>query len=207
MPILSIYSPQFKNDSGKVVRFCLEISAVNRFCYYKPYPYFASHLSIKPISRLMVDFKESTANELLTRSRRVLIFADTTELKPVNFSKKYFGSLADRTRKGMHCDHLSYWKSAWGTSFILNEPYRVDADYATKLKAHGLAVIELPTAISPYCGKWNPAPGAKPWSRSFLICDLHDLEELETLLNQCTDVSMELELIPAWNSLEGITHG
>lgn len=201
MPALLIYSPQFKNDSGKVVRFCLEISAANKFGYYKPYPYFASHLSIKPISRLTSDFKESTSNELLARSRRVVIFADTTELQPVKFSKKYYGSLAEKSRKGMHCDHLSYWKSAWGSRFILNEPYWIDEDYVVKLEAQGLAVIELPVNFSPYCGSWNDLAGTQPWTRSFLICNSFDKDELEAI-----NCELKTQISMAWNSTEGISH-
>ena len=85
-----------------------------------------------------------------------------------------------------------------------------------KLRAQGLVAIALPVDISPYCRCGDPNLGAKPWTRSFLICDLGDLDELKSLFAQsCEHIQISsideeliehIELIPAWNSLEGINH-
>jgi hypothetical protein len=213
---LSIYSKPYINSNGKKIFPCLKVGAANRFKYYTPYPYFASHISNKPIKRVENDFRESTANELLARARRVITFSDESELEPVKYSRKHFGKLADRVHAAGSCDHLSYWRSFWNTKFILNEPYYIDPDYIMKLRAQGLVAIELPVDISPYCGCWDPNLGAKPWTRSFLICDLGDLDELKSLFAQyCEHIQISsideeliehIELIPAWNSLEGINH-
>ena len=215
MPNLTIYAPQYLNQYGKSIQAQLKINAANSFKYYSLYPYFASHLSNKPISRLQRDFKESTVNELLARARRVILFTDTSELKPMKFTKKYFGEIAARVHKAGDCDHLSYWMSYWNTRFVLNEPYRLHSDYMLKLAAQGLVAIELPTDISPYCGRWNPTLGATPWTGSFLICDAGDLGELESLFKDISEgiqsvtageISGEVDLIPAWNSLKGLHH-
>jgi hypothetical protein len=203
---LTIYSKPYTGLNGKTTYPFLKVSAANNYNYYTPYPYFASHISNKPIYSVDNNFKESTVNEHLTRARRVILFSDITELKPSKYTKKYFKSIADRAHKAGGCDHLSFWLSYWNTKFLLNEPYDVHPDYMMKLAAQDLVAIELHNGISPYCGRWDPTPGAKPWTRSFLICDVHDLDELEALFKELSDASMKLELIPAWNSLEGITH-
>lgn len=212
---LTIYTPPYRTTDGKVKHACLTIQAERDFGYYKPYPYLSSRLSEKKQLRLS-DFRESTCNELLARARRAITFTDESELQPVKYSRKHFGTLADRVHAAGSCDHLSYWKSDWDTKFILNEPYRVDPNYMMKLGAQGLVAIELPVDISPYCGRWDPKPGVKPWTRSFLICDAADVDELESLFAQYYEriqiSSMDeelieiIELIPAWNSLEGINH-
>lgn len=201
MPNLVIYAPQFKAQSGTILQPCLKICADNRFSYYKPYTYFASHLSTKRPSRMWPGFNEASCNEQLARTRRVIGFADTSGLQPVRFSKKHFKDLLDRTHKGMRCDHVTFWKSFWGTSFILNEPYRVNTDYINRLNAQGLVVIEIPVNISPYCGSWNVAAGSLPWSRSFLICDASDEQELLEIQR-----TLSAQISVAWNSLQGISH-
>ena len=211
---LTIYTPPYKNQSGKVMQALLRIHAENDFGYYKAYPYFSPRLSERKQLRLS-DLQVDTCNELLARARRTITFSDVTKLRPVKFSKKHFGTLADRVHAAGSCDHLSYWESDWNTKFVLNEPYRVDPSYMNKLEAQGLVAIELPVDISPYCGRWDPNLGARPWTRSFLICDADDLDELESLFAQYYEriqISFDgwpdenIVLIPVWNSLGGINH-
>jgi len=203
---LTIFSKPYINANGKTISTSVKVTAANSFKYYTPYPYLASHISDKPITKVDPNFKQSTVNEILTRARRVILFTDTSELRPIKYTNKTFGSIADRVHKAGDCDHLSYWVSYLNTKFILNEPYKVHPDYIKKLADQGLVAKELPTGISPYCGRWDQTIGAKPWTRCFLICDALALQELEALLKKCIDASMELELIPAWNSLEGVIH-
>lgn len=198
---LVIYATPYINQAGKVVQPRLRILAYNKFTYYKPYHYFASNISNKQIVKLAREFSESTNNELLARARRVIFFADTSKLQPVKYSQKSFLSLVERARKGMRCDHLSYWESKWGVSFILNEPYVVEDNYKEELAKQGLAVIELPIDVSPYCGSWNDTAGTKPGTRSFLICDSLDTQELEAIVN----VLVSKRTVP-WNSLRGISN-
>ena len=205
MPNLVIYAPRYKNQAGKVMQAFLKINAANNLKYYRSYRYFSLLLGEKK-NKNISDLRDQTCNELLTRARRLITFTDTSELKPTKYSKKYFGNIADRVHKAGSCDHLSFWLSYWNTKFVLNEPYDVHPEYMMKLAAQGLVAIELPNGLSPYCGGWNPTHGAKPWTRSFLICDVNDLDELEMVIRELTDASMKVELIPAWNSLEGITH-
>jgi hypothetical protein len=198
---LVIYAPPYINQAGKVVKPRLSVVAENKFTYYKPYHYFASNLSTKQDLRLGRELSESTNNELLARARRVIFFADNSNLKPFKISPKSFSGLLDKARKGMRCDHISCWKSGWGTSFILNEPYVFDEDYTEQLDRLGLAVIELPIDVSPYCGSWNGVLGSKPGTRSFLICDARHSQELEAIV----DVLISKRTVP-WNSLRGISN-
>jgi len=215
MPNLIIYAPLYKDQSGEIKQAYLRINAANCLGYYIHYPYLSAELSLKKQAGL-TEFSERTCNELLARARRVINFSDESKLRPVKYCKKKFGSLASRVYSAGSCDHISYWESYWGTKFVLNEPYRVNPNYIMKLEALGLVASELSLNISPYCGRWDPNPGAKPWIRSFLICDANDINELEGLFGQyykhiqissMDDELIEtIELIPAWNNLEGIKH-
>ena len=196
---LVIYAQPFKDESGKVIQLRLKVCADNRFSYYKPYTFFASHLSIECKSRFWPGFNQSTCNEHLARARRVIAFADMSKLQPVRFTRKHFGDLLDKAHKGMRCDHVTCWKSYWGTRFILNEPYNINANFVSSLAGQGLIAIELPIDFSPYCGVWNEQPATKPWTRSFLICDSIDKNELlaiSEVLASGTNID--------WNSLKGI---
>jgi hypothetical protein len=188
-------------QNTEVVITYLSTHANNFFAYYKYYQYFATYLSTKRESRIRLDFRKETCDELLARARRVILFTDKSKLQPVKHTKFCFGDLANRARKGMYCDHMSFWKSSRGTPFILNEPYVVDVDYEVTLAAVGLVAIELPVNLSPYCGQWDPKPNALPGTRSFLICDGNNSDELRDI-----DRRLELETLLNWNSLKGINH-
>jgi hypothetical protein len=215
MPNLVIFSPRFIDNNGNVVKPRLTLWADNCFNYYKAYPYFAANLSNKKTPQFGI-FKESTCEELLARSRRVILFSDISRLQPKKYSVRKFGDLAERVYKAGSCDHVSFWVSFWGTKFALNEPYHTDPAYFMRLGAEGLVAIELPLDISPYSGGgWSTKAGEKPWTKSYLICDVNDLHELEGLLGNyferievCFEghSAEEIDLVPAWNSLEGITH-
>ncbi len=66
--------------------------------------------------------------ESLCRNGREILFADTTQLTPCRIRSNRRVRLLDQIEARMWLDHVSYWQSAGGTVFILNEPYRISAN-------------------------------------------------------------------------------
>jgi hypothetical protein len=215
MPKLVIYAPPYKNQAGKIIQPCLRINAANNFKYYTPYPYFDLQLSEKPLTAVSHGSSESSANEHLVRAYRAIEFADSVCFKPVQFTHKRFGNLLDRVCAAGSCDHITYWISSLGTTFILNEPYSTDPNYFVNLGEQGLAARVIPIDLAPYCGGWDPTPDAKPKTTSYLICDYRKLAELKgleiCLRNAIYKYSSynfytSPELVPAWNCIKGVQH-
>ncbi len=206
---LTIYSNPFE-DLNQLKNPYLLVRANNRFEFYKPYKNCMNKISRTPMrSSPFSIYKKSHADEWLTRIRRAILFSDYSQLKPVNFTNKKFKTLYDRVTKTIHCDHETCWENSKGTKFILNEPYHIENNYEALLNNAGLIAYKLPDNLSPYCGRWDPLPGAKPSTSSYLICDVKDdldlffasmhIENPENFDGQIT-----LNQLPAWNSLIGI---
>jgi hypothetical protein len=215
MSTFKVFAHPYLNQQGKVIHPSLQIKASNNIKYYEPYNYFASNLSEKPFPISADGSSESVANELLVRAYRVIEFADSACFKPVKFSLKRFGNLLDRVRAAGSCDHLSFWISSLGTKFILNEPYSTDPNYFLNLGQQGLIALAIPTNLSPYCGSWDPSPGAQPKTTSYLICDyrnLYELKGLEICLRNAIYKQSSFNaftppvLVPAWNCVKGVNH-
>jgi hypothetical protein len=58
------------------------------------------------------------------------------------------------------------------------------------------AVIEVPTNIAPYCGSWDPAPGGKPGTKTFLITSILKKRQLEAVLRRLEKAAASM---PLWN--------
>jgi hypothetical protein len=215
MPKFTIHAPAYKNQIGKIIHPQMYVDADNKFKYYTAYPYFAGCLSETASSTIEDGFKKSTADELLARARRLIVFSDFTCLKPVQFKEKMFRKLVDRLYAAGPFDHLSYWISTSGTKFIISESYRFKHDVELNLAEQGLIATLIPTSLSPYCGGWSSTSGVKPGTTSYLICDHKSLAEL-TGLKTCLRNSIYLHSrdnscitptpIPAWNCVKGINH-
>jgi len=201
MANLVLYTPNYTTASGKRGQGKLQISAKHNFSYYKPYHYCAVLGSDNKSIGNGRDITESCAHEWLTRSRRAVMFADHSKLKPVKCKQRSFGAILSKLRDSLHEDHASCWVGSSGTCFILNEPYMFEQDYIKRLEANGLAGILLPVDISPYCGWWNTLIGALPRTHSFLICDISAKAELDAIARALSEANT-----PAWNSMEGISH-
>jgi hypothetical protein len=215
MPKFTVYAPPYQNQRGKIVQPQIQITAINCYKYYAPYSYFASHLSERPFTKAIKSSKESTANELLARAHRIILFADSMCFKPVQYNDKQFGNLVKRLYEAGSSEHVSFWKSSLGTKFIIIEPYNLEPNYFLNLGNQGLIAIPLTTNLSPYCGGWNPSPGAKPKTTSYLICDYKNLAELrgwEIRLRNAIYIRSSFNslspplAIPAWNFVKGIHH-
>ena len=187
---------------SKLVKPEVTISAVQPYSFYKPYDYCTVNVSDKPmlLSKYMVHDK-SSADEWITRASRTVFFADETKLAPQKFSKKHFGDISTRFYSAGSHDHVTFWMSASGVQYILNEPYSVDPNYTLNLLKQGLVAIIVPTEISPYCGSWDPVMGAKPGTTSYLICNLKDANQLTGLLSNFYSA-----LVPDWNCVKGVHH-
>ena len=182
----------------KWVKPFIDTPALHPFSIYVGYIYCATFVSDRPIRPLSAQKSKAHADAWLSVFRRTALFADTTGLKPININKSSSGfkTLDTRVNQCIHCDHVTYWRSPLGSNFILNEPYFIESDYQEKLLGAGLVSIVVPTNLSPYCGKWNPAVGATPGTTSYLICDkAHVLElmQIDSLL------TAGLLNAPEWN--------
>jgi hypothetical protein len=215
MPTFTVFAHPYVNQQGKVIHPTLQIKASNNFKYYTPYPNFALSLSEKPLTDVSHRSSESSANENLVRAYRVTEFADSTCLKPEQFTHKRFGNLLDRVCAAGSCDRITYWRSPAGTAFILNETYITDPDYLVNLGEQGLAARVIPNDLAPYCGDWDPTPGAKPKTTSYLICDYRNLAELKGLeiclrnaiyKSSSHNAYAPLVLVPSWNCTKGVNH-
>jgi len=95
-------------------------------------------------------------------------------------------------RAGWPKDHTTYLELG-NMAVIMSEPYSgklEDFDHER------FAVIEVPTNIAPYCGSWDPAPGAKPGTKTFLITSILKKRQLETVLRRLEKAAASM---PLWN--------
>ena len=179
----------------------ISIKAQNDWAAYANYPYLEVYCSRDKSALSNVIGYDCT--EWLCRSRRTILFADTAGLlsrKPQSTHQE----LVERAKSIVRFDHTSAWSSGYGEELLLTEPY---CDWGlsqfSALMEIGIAAIRLPTNLSPYCGRWDPTPGAKPWTYSYLLCDASASEcmkEVEDRLNAAVGKA------PPWNDASGVRH-
>lgn len=200
---LTIYGSPFLRFS-RVIRPHIAISALHPYKHYNSYSYCTNNVSTKPLtsSTHNLDAKNS-ADERLARVRLTVLFADTLGLSPQKYDLKKFADLRNRCYQAGSCDHVTNWVGYSGTKFVLNEPYHVSPNYHQRLANDRLVARELPTALSPYCGLWDPNPGATPGTKSFLISDIANSCELNLIVKTAEAIA---ENLPDWNSLAGIVY-
>ena len=97
----------------------------------------------------------------------------------------------------MHLDHISIWTSQTGAVFIMNEPYYISRTEITALEQKGYGVQIVPEELAPYGGRFDDTPGAKSWTRSLLITQKKNLQELNSI---CLGLSVEALTAPDWNT-------
>lgn len=133
--------------------------------------------------------------EHIARERRLEAFRKSGNLTEVleltQRHKQILHHLPRRCR-----DHYTCWVYD-GCPLILTEPYhRTLADFSDAK----LAVVEIPEAISPYGGFWNPEPNARPKTHSFLLTSPVYAKKLKRLHDALIDAA---NTMPPWNALEG----
>lgn len=150
------------------------------------YPYFNLSQAAKP-----------GGDEWKCRNRRTQLFGNTTGLIAVTVQKKCCLAEIDRIRRHMHLDHLSAWVNKSGTLFILNEPYGYNKAEISGLEQAGYEVRIVPINLAPYCGRFDPAKGAQPWTTSLLITQHKNADELESIYQELKKAVMKA---PEWNT-------
>ena len=194
-----LYSDKLVKAHGKSGRLVISIKAQNDWAAYANYPYLEVYCSRDKSALSNVIGYDCT--EWLCRSRRTILFADTAGLlsrKPQSTHQE----LVERAKSIVRFDHTSAWSSGYGEELLLTEPY---CDWGSvefaALHKIGIEAIRLPTNLSPYCGRWDPTPGAMPWTTSYLLCDASAsgcLQEVEDRLNDAVIGA------PQWNDISGI---
>jgi len=92
-------------------------------------------------------------------------------------------------------DHTTYLDLG-NMAVVMTEPYwktSVD-DYDPER----FAVIRVPTNIAPYCGSWDPTPGAQPLTNTYLIASILKKRQLEAVGICLEEAAKDM---PAWNYL------
>ena len=127
----------------------------------------------------------SKAPEWQMRTRRTEEFALASGLLPVGTSRKDHRAIKDAISKIMSLDHLSYWRDGLGNAYVnCSSP---DPDFP---------FIELPHALSPYCGGFSDKPGAIPGTVSILACDKSSSQILIALEKKLSWIS---RMTSPWN--------
>lgn len=127
--------------------------------------------------------------ETLARGRRLALFKNATGLREIPLDEA--GHIREKLQ-GIFLDHESAWTDGENVLF-LNEPYHPDLTLIP-----GLSRRELPTNISPYCGRWNPAIGAVPCTRSFLYIESENAAVLLPIMRALNSAARNA---PPWNQV------
>tara|TARA_Y100000588_G_C13392431_1_gene559648 strand:- start:17 stop:502 length:486 start_codon:yes stop_codon:yes gene_type:complete len=90
-------------------------------------------------------------------------------------------------------DHTTYLDLG-NMAVVMTEPYwRTSLD---DFDPERFAAIEVPANIAPYCGFWNPAPGATPLTKTYLIASITKKRQLEVVGVRLEEAAKDM---PAWN--------
>lgn len=131
-----------------------------------------NHLNLiksNPLGGLKSSYRERYTNfipqkpEHIARERRLEAFEKIGNLKEVLCDSESHRNILDQIPL-MFRDHTSFWLFK-GTPMVMVETYR---GTVSDISSTSLTVIEVPEQIAPYGGIWDPAPGAKSSTRSFL---------------------------------------
>ena len=196
-----LYSTKLVNQQGRTGRLAISVKAQNDWAAYANYPYIEVYCTRDKSALSNAIGYDCT--EWLCRSRRTILFADTAGL----VSRKFQSTdreLIERAKSIVRLDHISVWSSRYGAKLLMTEPY---CDWGlwqfSALMDMGIPAIRLPTNLSPYCGRWDPTPGAKPWTYSYL---LGDMAASQSLKNVESRLSGAAPIAPRWNDTSGVRH-
>ena len=137
-------------------------------------------------------------DERKARGRRWKAFiAATGFVENLNLlSPKHCDLVAALKRSRAPMDHTTYLDLG-NMAVVMTEPYpwRGSLD---DFDPERFAVIEVPTNIAPYCGSWDPTPGAQPLTNTYLIASILKKRQLEAV-GVCLEEAVKDE--PDWNYL------
>jgi len=197
----TLYSTKLVMHRGKPRRQMISIETDRPWSQYAEYRYLQVNCTRN--RRLLLDTIGDASPSWLCVARRAVQFADSSglvarKLKPSD------RALMNRAETVAWFDHTTSWSSGYGygEELLLTEPYFEwgSVEFAA-LHQIGISAIRLPTNLSPYCGGWDPTPGAMPWTTSYLLCDASAsgcLQEVEDRLNDAVIGA------PQWNDISGI---
>jgi len=195
----TLYSTNLVMHQGEARRQMISVAAVRPWTVYAKYPHI--EVNCTRDKRVLRNSIGDDHTESLCRVRRTILFADSADLVARKL-KSSDRKLIETAMAVVRFDHTSAWSSGYGEELLLTEPY---CDWGllqfSALMDIGIAAIRLPTNLSPYCGRWDPTPGAKPWTHSYLLCDANAsecLQEVEDRLNAA------LSNAPLWNDISGV---
>lgn len=117
-------------------------------------------------------------------------FVENTDLE----SPKHCDLVAALKQSRAPMDHTTYLDLG-NMGVVMAEPYHGSLD---DFDPERFAVIEVPASIAPYCGRWNANPGAKPWTRTYLIASILKKGQLEAVGVCLEELSKDM---PPWNYL------
>jgi hypothetical protein len=186
---------------GGARRQVISIDADRSWPAYVMYPY--HELYCTRDKRALSDAIGYDRTEWLCRSRRTILFADTAGLLSQNLQSTH-RELVEKAKSIVRCDHISAWSSGSGEELLLTEPYFEwgSVEFAA-LHQIGIEAIRLPTNLSPYCGRWDPTPGAKPWTYSYLLGDIAASQSLKNVESRLAGAAPNA---PRWNDTSGVRH-
>jgi len=196
----TLYSTNLVMHQGEARRQMISIETDRPWSQYAKYPYLQVNCTRN--RRLLLDTIVDASPSWLCVARRAVQFADSSGL----IARKWKPSdraLRNRAKTFVGFDHTSSWSFGYGERFLLTEPYdNWGPGKFVALQQIGISAIRLPTNLSPYCGgRWDPTPGAMPWTTSYLLCDASAsgcLQEVEDRLNDAVIGA------PRWNDISGI---
>ena len=199
--IYNLYSTKLVIQHGRAVRLVAYIQAQEDWGLYANYPYL--DVNCTRDERACRNLIGDDCTEWLCRARRTILFADTAGLAARRLTSSDRELIA-RAIGVVRFDHTSAWSSGYGKGLLLTEPYCYwSLEQFNALREMGIAAIRLPMNLSPYCGRWDPNPGAIPWTYSYLLCDAGAsgcLREVEHRLNAAARKA------PRWNDISGVRH-
>lgn len=189
-------------SSGSNMQEKITFQAKHPSSYYKAYPYFSVHCSTSRYKLLPSRPTSSDPyTEWLIRARRCVLFSDTSGLRPMPNNTITKANLCNRLLPFANLDHSTIWKSAFGRTFLLNEPY-VELEKSTEsLNKAGFVFIEVPLNLSPYCGG-ALSQSSKPLTRSYLITKDANITELQKIESRLKEVARSAK---TWNDSSDIT--
>ena len=182
---MNIYVWQKPNEQFQMIT--IAVPAQQPYSYYFKYPYFGVRPYVTKLAKLLAGYNSSYSRNINgglewgLRSAKVILFSDTSKLRPVSHKvyPKKVRSDYDVIRNTGMCDHFSVWKDAQGNNFYMVEPYHAPDQWEQLFNKAGFNAIEIPDAIAPY------RKNIPPYTRSFLLKKIVpglDLECFDLLL-------------------------
>jgi hypothetical protein len=203
--LITLYSAPFIDLKGARCQEKIDIWAKSNFKKYEQY-FLRSSPHCKQFCKQAFDNRHDWHEghtEELVRARRCVAFADAANLTSLEERDFENYTNLDDIRDACNLDHTSVWVSEKETKFLLNEPYSKLEDELGNLTQAGQCFILIPEELSPYGGRWDPTPKIRPWSKSYLICDLKHKMELAEI---DAKLKSKAKTTPAWNDLFGLSN-